>query len=120
MAHLPQILFWILFRVEWDRFTVATKHIAVGKNVRPAFCLLHDNHLCWRGTETIRVPGAVQRPPGEAKRRPVRCAAEPGPTSWEQTRKARPWAPVLQRIADALRCARGTDNPDRPFFATSG
>ena len=47
-----------------------------------------------------RVPDAVQRAPGDAKHRPVRCSAEPGPMPVG-------WTPDQQRTAS--RCAASGD-----------
>ncbi|MGY3144143.1 hypothetical protein ACVWYQ_001142 [Bradyrhizobium sp. USDA 3397] len=49
-----------------------------------------------------RAPDAAQRPPGDAKHRPVRrCAAEPGPINLRRTMS--PWVPALRR--NAPRCS---------------
>jgi hypothetical protein len=47
-----------------------------------------------------RVPDAVQRSPGDAKHRPVRCSAEPGPM---RTGLTAIWTPDQQRTAIARR-----------------
>src|SRR6202041_3141026 len=49
---------------------------------------------CGVGDE-CRVPDAAQRSPGDAKHRPVRCTAEPGPI------ESFMWTPDQQRTASA-------------------
>ena len=77
-----------------------------GGRVSGIGCLKIESGIA--GAGMFRVPDAVQRPPGDAKHRPVRCTAEPGPINALRD----VWAPDQQRTtpqkSGALRSIRGT------------